>query len=126
LRDGGIALRFIPFVVRVFELGFLADFLSQTIMVEFLTGVGFQVGVAMLGVSISSNWTVRAARAGRLWFAAFAYSNTLPCGGGGNDRPHLTQDRATVSRASFRDPWADRSERNSSATHAPRVPAVAF
>jgi SulP family sulfate permease len=31
------------------QLGFLADFLSQTVLVGFLTGVGFQVGIAMLG-----------------------------------------------------------------------------
>lgn len=33
----------------VFKLGFLADFLSRTVLVGFLTGVGFQVGIAMLG-----------------------------------------------------------------------------
>ncbi|HEX4616376.1 MAG TPA: SulP family inorganic anion transporter, partial [Stellaceae bacterium] len=36
-------------LARVFKLGFLADFLSRTVLVGFLTGVGFQVGVAMLG-----------------------------------------------------------------------------
>ena len=36
-------------VARIFALGFLADFLSQTVLVGFLTGVGFQVGIAMLG-----------------------------------------------------------------------------
>lgn len=36
-------------VARVFRLGFLADFLSQTVLVGFLTGVGFQVGIAVLG-----------------------------------------------------------------------------
>ena len=36
-------------LARLFELGFLADFLSQTVLVGFLTGVGFQVGIAMLG-----------------------------------------------------------------------------
>ncbi|HXX84526.1 MAG TPA: SulP family inorganic anion transporter [Casimicrobiaceae bacterium] len=34
---------------RVFKLGFLADFLSRTVLVGFLAGVGIQVGVAMLG-----------------------------------------------------------------------------
>ncbi|MFO1205358.1 MAG: SulP family inorganic anion transporter [Burkholderiales bacterium] len=34
---------------RVFKLGFLADFLSRTVLIGFLTGVGFQVGIAMLG-----------------------------------------------------------------------------
>jgi MFS superfamily sulfate permease-like transporter len=36
-------------VARLFKLGFLADFLSQTVLVGFLTGVGFQVGIAVLG-----------------------------------------------------------------------------
>jgi high affinity sulfate transporter 1 len=36
-------------VARVFRLGFLADFLSRTVLVGFLTGVGVQVSVAMLG-----------------------------------------------------------------------------
>jgi len=50
-------------LARLFELGFLADFLSQTVLVGFLTGVGFQVGIAMLGemlgVPVSSNRTVQ-------------------------------------------------------------------
>ena len=50
------------FLARLFELGFLADFLSQTVLVGFLTGVGFQVGIAMLGdmlgVPVGSNRTV--------------------------------------------------------------------
>jgi MFS superfamily sulfate permease-like transporter len=33
----------------ILKLGFLADFLSQTVLVGFLTGVGFQVGIAVLG-----------------------------------------------------------------------------
>lgn len=37
------------FVARVFKLGFLADFLSRTVLVGFLAGVGVQVGIAMLG-----------------------------------------------------------------------------
>ncbi|MGY8677867.1 SulP family inorganic anion transporter [Bradyrhizobium sp. UFLA05-153] len=36
-------------LARVFKLGFLADFLSRTALVGFLTGVGIQVGIAMLG-----------------------------------------------------------------------------
>ncbi len=36
-------------LARLFKLGFLADFLSQTLLVGFPTGVGFQVGIAMLG-----------------------------------------------------------------------------
>jgi high affinity sulfate transporter 1 len=49
-------------VARLLKLGFLADFLSQTVLVGFLTGVGFQVGIAMLGemlgVPVDSNRTV--------------------------------------------------------------------
>jgi sulfate permease, SulP family len=37
------------FLARVLRLGFLADFLSQTVLVGFLTGVGVQVGIAVLG-----------------------------------------------------------------------------
>jgi len=44
LLTGGYLL-----VARLFRLGFLADFLSQTVLVGFLTGVGFQVGIAVLG-----------------------------------------------------------------------------
>jgi MFS superfamily sulfate permease-like transporter len=36
-------------VARVLKLGFLADFLSQTVLAGFLTGVGIQVGIAVLG-----------------------------------------------------------------------------
>ncbi len=36
-------------LARLFKLGFLADFLSRTVLVGFLAGVGLQVGMAMLG-----------------------------------------------------------------------------
>ncbi len=36
-------------LARLLQLGFLADFLSRTVLVGFLTGVGLQVGIAMLG-----------------------------------------------------------------------------
>ena len=36
-------------LARFFRLGFLADFLSRTLLVGFLTGVGFHVGIAVLG-----------------------------------------------------------------------------
>lgn len=36
-------------IARLLKLGFLADFLSQTVLVGFLTGIGFQVGIAVLG-----------------------------------------------------------------------------
>jgi sulfate permease, SulP family len=40
------------FLARLLRLGFLADFLSQTVLVGFLTGVGFQVGIAVLGTML--------------------------------------------------------------------------
>src|SRR6476660_5317653 len=49
-------------LARVFKLGFLADFLSRTVLVGFLTGVGIQVGIAMLGdmlrVAVQSHHTL--------------------------------------------------------------------
>ena len=52
----------ILFLAWIFKLGFLADFLSRTILVGFLTGVGFQVGIAMLsdmfGVTVGSHNTL--------------------------------------------------------------------
>jgi SulP family sulfate permease len=49
-------------LARVLKLGFLADFLSQTVLVGFLTGVGFQVGIAvlgeMLGIQVHARRTV--------------------------------------------------------------------
>jgi high affinity sulfate transporter 1 len=49
-------------LARIFRLGFLADFLSRTVLVGFLTGVGVQVGIAMLGemfgIDVNTNRTV--------------------------------------------------------------------
>jgi SulP family sulfate permease len=49
-------------LARIFKLGFLADFLSRTVLVGFLSGVGFQVGIAMLGemsgISVSAHKTI--------------------------------------------------------------------
>ncbi|HTA47183.1 MAG TPA: SulP family inorganic anion transporter [Bryobacteraceae bacterium] len=49
-------------LARVLKLGFLADFLSQTVLTGFLTGVGFQVGIAvlgpMLGIEVHSHRSV--------------------------------------------------------------------
>ena len=49
-------------LARLLKLGFLADFLSQTVLVGFLTGVGFQVGIAvlgeMLGLKVQAHSTV--------------------------------------------------------------------
>ncbi len=49
-------------IARMLKLGFLADFLSQTVLVGFLTGVGVQVSIAvlgsMLGLEITAHRTV--------------------------------------------------------------------
>ncbi len=49
-------------LARLLKLGFLADFLSQTVLVGFLTGVGFQVSIAvldgMLGLEVHSHRSV--------------------------------------------------------------------
>jgi sulfate permease, SulP family len=47
----GVALltSLLLFIARGLRLGFLADFLSRTVLVGFLTGVGLQVGIAVLG-----------------------------------------------------------------------------
>ena len=36
-------------IARIFRLGFLADFMSRTVLAGFLSGVGCQVGISMLG-----------------------------------------------------------------------------
>ena len=61
---GSVALLTAGFLIlaRMLKLGFLADFLSQTVLAGFLTGVGFQVGIAvlgeMVGVEVHSRATV--------------------------------------------------------------------
>ena len=49
-------------LARLFRLGFLADFLSRTVLVGFLTGVGIQVAIGMLGdmlgIAVASRRTV--------------------------------------------------------------------
>ena len=63
-------------LARLFKAGFLADFLSRTVLVGFLTGVGVQVGVAMLGdmlgVAVASRHT-----AVQLWAVSYTHL-TLP------------------------------------------------
>ncbi len=60
---GNVALLTAGFLLlgRLFKLGFIADFLSQTVLVGFLTGVGIQVGSAVLsenlGIEVHSRRT---------------------------------------------------------------------
>ncbi len=53
-------------VARALKLGFLADFFSRTVLVGFLTGVGVQVGIAvlpdMLGIPVATHRTVEQVR----------------------------------------------------------------
>ena len=44
---------------RLCGLGFVADFLSQTVLVGFLTGIGLQVGIAVLGQMLGIQVTSR-------------------------------------------------------------------
>jgi high affinity sulfate transporter 1 len=46
-------------LARLLKLGFVADFLSQTVLVGFLTGVGLQVGIAVLGQMLGIETTSR-------------------------------------------------------------------
>jgi MFS superfamily sulfate permease-like transporter len=58
---GTVALLTAGFLIlaRLLKLGFIADFLSQTVLVGFLVGVGLQVGIGvlgeMLGIPISAH-----------------------------------------------------------------------
>jgi high affinity sulfate transporter 1 len=53
-------------LARIFNLGFLADFLSRTVLVGFVTGVGIQVCISMLsdmcGIAVDSRYSLV-----RLW-----------------------------------------------------------
>jgi SulP family sulfate permease len=42
-------------LARLLKLGFFADFLSRTVLLGFLVGVGFQVGIAVLGEMLGIN-----------------------------------------------------------------------
>ena len=53
-------------IAWIFRLGFLADFLSRTVLVGFLAGVGIQVAIAMLGDMLG----VAAYAHGTLWQVA--------------------------------------------------------
>jgi high affinity sulfate transporter 1 len=56
-------------LARIFKLGFLADFLSRTVLVGFLAGVGVQVSIAMLGDMFGMTVPIPSSRS----FAQFVY-----------------------------------------------------
>ena len=60
-------------LARVFKLGFLADFLSRTVLVGFLAGVGLQVGLSMLGDMLGLS-----ANAGNTIVQAWQLARALP------------------------------------------------
>lgn len=60
-------------VARIFKLGFLADFLSRTVLVGFLTGVGIQVAIGMLADMMGI-----AAKAGNPVFQLSRIAHALP------------------------------------------------
>ena len=119
-------------LARIFKLGFLADFLSRTVLVGFLTGVGFQVGIAMLsdmfGVTVHSHSHAgsgvgdlaglaaapifRRWRCPRWWRAASCSAIALPrdClfrwsrSWGRSRRALRSTSRSTASRSSVRSP----------------------
>jgi MFS superfamily sulfate permease-like transporter len=60
-------------LARIFKLGFLADFLSHTVLVGFLAGVGLQVGISMLGDMLGLS-----ANAGNAIVQAWQLARALP------------------------------------------------
>jgi MFS superfamily sulfate permease-like transporter len=73
-------------LARLFKLGFLADFLSRTVLVGFLAGVGIQVGVAvmgeLLGIAVAAHRTVEqlleiAARLGHIHVSTLLLSSAI-------------------------------------------------
>jgi sulfate permease, SulP family len=62
------------FLARLLRLGFMADFLSRTVLIGFLTGVGIQVGLGeiagMLGLKASGHATLE-----KLWSTAQQIEN---------------------------------------------------
>ncbi len=57
-------------LARIFKLGFLADFLSRTVLVGFLAGVGVQVSIAMLGDMLGMTVPIPSSRS----FAQLVYA----------------------------------------------------
>ena len=96
LLTGGLLL-----LARIARLGFLANFLSRTVLLGFLTGVGIQVAVGqipdMLGIEATGtapragSWTPSASsrmRTGRPWRCRWrsSWSHSPPTGSPGGSR----------------------------------------
>ena len=87
-------------LARLLKLGFLADFLSRTVLIGFLTGVGFQVGIAvlsdMLKLEVHGTNPVKTVAAGRTTIAACEHPDSLPVGGSGGISAALLSLRAAI------------------------------
>jgi MFS superfamily sulfate permease-like transporter len=74
-------------LARLLKLGFLADFLSRTVLIGFLTGVGFQVGIAvlsdMLKAGSARHKSGQTVASGRATIAAGEHPDSLPVDGSG-------------------------------------------
>jgi high affinity sulfate transporter 1 len=64
-------------LARLFKLGFLVDFLSRTVLVGFLTGVGIQVGIAMLGDMVGATAPAHGTLA-QAWAVVLALPRSSP------------------------------------------------
>ena len=88
---------------RLLKLGFLADFLSRTVLIGFLTGVGFQVGIAvlsdMLKLEVHGTNPVKNFAAGRAPIATHERPDSLSVGGSGGIGAALLLLRAAVPGA---------------------------
>ena len=75
-RHGRVQTSGLLVLARIFKLGFLADFLSRTALIGFLTGVGVEVGSAMLGgmIGVTSSRVALSGSYGRSCRAAVARS----------------------------------------------------
>lgn len=80
-------------LARIFKLGFLADFLSRTVLVGFLTGVGIQLCIAMSGSMLGLDSTsphsieqiqriaenLSQVHLPTLWLSLFVVASVLAC-----------------------------------------------
>ena len=109
----------ILFLAWIFKLGFLADFLSHTVLVGFLTGVGFQVAIAMLSdmfgvvVDFPQNARSRRGRSCRVYRTPIVPTVALSAACCGQ---HLAGQSYCPAIAVFAvcGGWDDRSERHCS------------
>ena len=102
-------------LARILKLGFLADFLSRTVLVGFLTGVGIQVGIAMLGdmlgVAIQSHRTLMQAWEVAAGPAAARYPDRGAVRAGGGKHPRRPSPHPAPACCAVRGRGDDRGQR---------------